>query len=164
MCHFFYGLRHSISWRLYILFNLQDVVLEIFWDAGLKKVAKCTSLTTLSTTGKLKKFTNLYFNHMKHCTCIYQTDSLLFFFSFEREHYQFGQWRLQHVKQRNRGSSKNVLHELHNADVNFSNIDNSIAAQNNIKEKLVPSLIEQFDKWYAECQKSLKLLLLGTDS
>ena len=81
LCHFFYGLGHSISWRLYILFNLQGVVLKTFWDAGLKKVVKCTSLTTLSTTGKFKKVHKFIFQSYE-TLYMYQTDRFFFFFFF----------------------------------------------------------------------------------
>ena len=110
----------------------------------MKKVAKCTSLTTLPATGKFKKI-HKFILQSYEALYMYQIDSLLKQYnanSVDAETTMSNQEILSVLK--------NVLRELQHADANFSNVDSFITAQDKVKEKLIPSLIKEFDKWCEE--------------
>ena len=148
--------KHAMDWVIpypgdwHILFNYQDVILKVFWDAGLKKVAKCTSLTTLPATGKFKKV-HKFILQSYEALYMYQIDSFL-----KEYNASSGEGDTTMSSEEVQVALKNVLQELSNADANFTNVNNFISAQNDLKQQLIPSLFKEFDKWCTEMSEKYK--------
>ncbi|XP_072029408.1 uncharacterized protein [Amphiura filiformis] len=140
---------HAMDWVIpfvgdwHILFNFQDVLLKkIFWDAGLKNIAKCTALSSLINSGKFKK-THRFLLQSYEALYMYQIDCFLS---------DQGNSGIQ-VEEKLM-SDENILSvieqvmcKLNNPNSDFTNVDEFIHSQNELKAKLIPSLWEKFDLW-----------------
>ena len=140
--------KHSMDWVIpypgdwHVLFNYQDVLFKVFWDAGLKIIAKCTSLSTLITTGKFKK-THKFMLQAYEALYMYQIDCFL------TELDKTGLETDDEIMSQKDiiGVLEKIVKKLDGANNNFSNVSDFISSQEEIKSKLIPSLWDKFEIW-----------------
>ncbi|XP_072039332.1 uncharacterized protein [Amphiura filiformis] len=127
----------------HVLKNFQEVIMKVFWEAGLKDIAKLRhqSMTyqKLQTCGNFKR-THKFLLQTFEALYIYQ---LKVFLKQREQKETVCAMTSDEVTKVISG----VLNKLEGADADFTNIQEFLASQKELKLQLLPGLIAEFEEW-----------------
>ncbi len=125
----------------HILKNFQEVLMKVFWDAGLKEVAKLkhksATFQKLSTCSNFKR-THRFLLQIYEALLVYKIK--VFLNHRDQSTQPFSSADIFRIL-------KDAVLKLENVDENFSDIQEFMKKQKYIEEKLLPGLVPEFEGW-----------------
>ncbi len=127
----------------HVLKNLQSVIMKIFWDAGLKEVAKVVhkggSVLNLRNCSSFKH-THRFILQAYEALYLYQIDCFLRLRDQSEDNSQISHEEILYLL-------AGVVKELEDANAEFTNIDSFLKKQEAATRKLMPKLWDEYLAW-----------------
>ena len=141
--------KQNLDWMIpwpgdwHILKNYQEVLMKIFWDAGLKDVAKLkhksATFQKLSTCSNFKR-THRFLLQVFEALYIYKIKTFLAQRGQSEDGSKFSSDAILNLV-------KEVVVKLDGVDDNFLDINEFMERQKNFEKTLLPGLISEFEAW-----------------
>ena len=133
----------------HVLKNLQSVIMKIFWDGGLKDVSKVVhkggSVLNLRNCQSFRH-THRFILQSYEALYLYQIDCFMKQRQLSMSNCQFSGEKIIDLL-------RDVVHQLNDADAEFTNISSFLEAQKLVSQQLMPNLLDDYLAWCKNMSK-----------